>query len=97
MLSLSFSNFKSRSDVMTNPSVLLPFHPMLMAATKALEQLTPAPGFIPQMLYFCALDAQSQGKKELGFKVLKHILKHYNDEWMTDEAKKEVRLPVLFR
>src|SRR5271155_542995 len=49
------------------------------------------------MLYQCALDAQIQGKKELGFTVLKKILRHYNDDFMTDEAKKELRLPVLFR
>jgi hypothetical protein len=83
---------------MTKPSVPPPLvHLKLMIATKALEQLTFAPGFIPQMLYQCALDAQIQGKKELGFTVLKKILRHYNDDFMTDEAKKELRLPVLFR
>ena len=78
----------------TSPSVV---HLTMTIATKALEQLTFAPGFIPQMLYQCALDAQIQGKKELGFTVLKKILRHYNDDFMTDEAKKELRLPVLFR
>jgi len=52
---------------------------------------------MPQMLYFCALDAQSQGKKELGFSVLWKIIKDYDEEWMTDEAKSEIRLPVLLR
>ena len=82
---------------MTNHWVRTPPTSVLTSATKALEQLISAPGFIAQMLYFCALDAQSQGKKELGFKVLKDILRHYNDDWMTDEAKREVRLAVLFR
>jgi hypothetical protein len=45
----------------------------------------------------CALDAQDQVKKELGFEVLKKILRHYDDDWMTDEARMEIRLPVLFR
>src|SRR5277367_445367 len=75
----------------------IPLRLTLMIATKALEQLTTAQGFVPQMLYLCALDAQAQGKKELGFTVLKKILRHYNDDFMTDEAKKEIRLPVLFR
>ena len=66
-----------------------------MIATKALEQLTFAPGFNPQMLSQCALDAQIQGKKELGFTVLKKILRHYNDDFMTEEAKKELRFPVF--
>jgi len=49
------------------------------------------------MLYFCALDAQSQGKKEMGFTVLKKVLQNYNEDWMTDDAKKEIRLPTLLR
>jgi hypothetical protein len=49
------------------------------------------------MLYLCALDAQNEGKKELGFSVLKNILRDYDEGWMTDEAKDEIRLPVIFR
>jgi hypothetical protein len=49
------------------------------------------------MLYLCALDAQNEGKKELGFSVLKNILRDYDERWMTDEAKDEIRLPVIFR
>jgi hypothetical protein len=49
------------------------------------------------MLYLCALDAQNEGKKELGFSVLKNILRDYDESWMTDEAKDEIRLPVIFR
>jgi hypothetical protein len=52
---------------------------------------------VPQMLYLCALDAQNQGKKELGFTVLKNIVRDYDESWMTDEAKDEIRLPVIFR
>jgi hypothetical protein len=49
------------------------------------------------MLYMCALDAQNQGKKELGFSVLKNIVRDYDESWMSDEAKDEIRLPVIFR
>lgn len=64
-------------------------------ATKALRQITTSTGFVPQMLSVCALDAQSQGKKMLGFEVLKEILRQHGT--MTEEAQKEIRLPVLFR
>lgn len=47
------------------------------------------------MLFFCALDAQTQGKKFLGFSVLKEILRHHDT--MTEDAQKEIRLPILFR
>jgi hypothetical protein len=66
-------------------------------ATKAFEQITTATGFVPQMLYLCALDAQSQGRKDIGITVLKKILRDYDDIWMTDDAKNEIRLPVLLR
>jgi len=49
------------------------------------------------MLYSCALDAQTQGKKELGFHVLRKIIKDYDQEWMTEEAKSDIRLPVILR
>ena len=78
---------------MTNDSVLSYPASRLIVATKALEQVTSAEGFILQMLYMSALDAQFQEKTELGFKVLRH----YNDEWITEEAKNEIILPVLFR
>src|SRR5271156_4468276 len=54
-------------------------------------------GFVPQMLYMCALDAQAQGRKELGFTVLKQIIRQYDEAWMSDEAKQDIRLPVLLR
>ena len=53
-------------------------------ATKALEQITTSTGFVPQMLSVCALDAQNQGKKMLGFAVLKEILRQHGT--MTEEA-----------
>jgi hypothetical protein len=49
------------------------------------------------MLYLCALDAQSHGRKDLGFDVLRKIVREYDEEWMTEEAKTELRLPVLLR
>ena len=49
------------------------------------------------MLSLCALDAQSHGKKELGFNVLRKIIQDYDEEWMTEEARNEIRLPVLLR
>ena len=67
----------------------------LIKATKALERITTSTGFVPQMLTVCALDAQNQGKKMLGFAVLKEILRQHGT--MTEEAQKEIRLPVLFR
>ena len=68
---------------------------LMTTATKAFEQLTTATGFVPQMLFFCALDAQTQGKKLLGFSVLKEILRHHDT--MTEDAQKEIRLAILFR
>ena len=67
----------------------------LTKATKSLEQITTSTGFVPQMLSVCALDAQNQGKKMLGFAALKEILRQHGT--MTEEAQKEIRLPVLFR
>jgi hypothetical protein len=64
-------------------------------AGKALEKLTTATGFVPQMLSLCALDAQAQGSKELGFRALKEIIRQYGS--MTKEAQQEIRLPVLCR
>jgi hypothetical protein len=49
------------------------------------------------MLYMCALDAQTHGRKDIGITVLKKILRDYDDIWMTEEAKNEIRLPVLIR
>ena len=59
--------------------------------------MTTCTGFVPQMLYRCALDAQAQGRKELGFTALKQIIGQYDDAWMSDEAKQEIRLPCLLR
>jgi hypothetical protein len=47
------------------------------------------------MLYYCAIDAHTHQKKEMGFKLLSKILKHYDE--MDDKEKLEIRLPVLFR
>lgn len=47
------------------------------------------------MLFFCALDAHNEGKKSLGFSVLKEILRHYDT--MSEDAQQEIRLPILFR
>ena len=66
-------------------------------AQKALEQITSSTGFVPRMLYLCALDAQSQDRKDLGFVILRKIIREYDEEWMTEEAKSEIRLPVIFR
>src|SRR5436309_2741177 len=60
-----------------------------------MEQITNAVGFVPQMLHFCALDAQAQGKKDIGFSVLKDIVRQYDT--MSEEVAKEIRLPVLHR
>jgi hypothetical protein len=47
------------------------------------------------MLSLCALDAQAQGSKELGFRALKEIIRQYGS--MPKEAQQEIRLPVLCR
>jgi len=60
-----------------------------------LEKITTANGFVPQMLSLCALDAQAQGNKDLGFTALKEIIRQYNS--MPKEAQQEIRLPVLCR
>jgi hypothetical protein len=67
----------------------------LIIAIKVFEQITTANGFLPQMLYYCAIDAHMQDKKHLGFRVLGKILKQYDD--IDEEAKSEIRLPVLLR
>ena len=82
---------------MTTKSSVPPPRTELIVATKALEQVSSDAGFIPEMLYLCALDAESQGKKELGLTALKRIVRHYDDEYMRDGAKEEVQLPVVFR
>lgn len=66
-----------------------------MVAIKAFEQLATVTDFVPQMLFFCAVDAQNQGKKALGFSVLKEILRHHDT--MSEDSQKEIRLPILFR
>jgi hypothetical protein len=63
----------------------------------ALQRITSATGFTPQMLYFCAVEAQEKGKKELGYGVLKKIMRDWDETWMTEQAKDEIRLPTLFR
>lgn len=63
----------------------------------ALQRITGATGFTPQMLYLCALEAQQKGKKELGCEVLKKIVREWDETWMTEEAKDEIRLPTIFR
>jgi len=68
---------------------------LTIVASRAMEQISSAVGFVPQMLYFCALDSQSQGKKDIGFAVLKDIVRQYDT--MSEEATKEIRLPVLHR
>lgn len=66
-------------------------------ATTALQRITTATGFTPQMLYICALEAQEKGKKELGCEVLKKIVRDWDETWMTEQAKDEIRLPTIFR
>ena len=56
-----------------------------------------ATGFVPQMLYMIALDAHAQGRKELGFTVLEQIIRQYDEAWMSEEARQDIRLPVLLR
>ena len=63
----------------------------------ALQKLTSATGFTPQMLYLCAIEAQDKGKKELGCEVLKKIVRDWDETWMTDQDKEEIRLPTIFR
>ena len=66
-------------------------------AMVALQKLTSATGFTPQMLYLCAIEAQDKGKKELGCEVLKKIVRDWDETWMTDQDKEEIRLPTIFR
>jgi hypothetical protein len=66
-------------------------------AMVALQRITTATGFTPQMLYLCALEAQEKGKKELGCEVLKKIVRDWDETWMTEQAKDEIRLPTIFR
>ena len=66
-------------------------------AMNALGRITSATGFTPHMLYLCALEAQEKGKKELGCDVLKKIVREWDESWMTEEAKDEIRLPTIFR
>ena len=47
------------------------------------------------MLSLCALDAQAQGNKDLGFTALKEIIRQYSS--MPREGREEIRLPVLCR
>jgi hypothetical protein len=49
------------------------------------------------MLYQCALDAQLHCQKDLSFIVLRKIIQDYDEDWMTSEAKSEIRLPVMLR
>ena len=70
---------------------------MLIIAMIALQRITTAAGFTPQILYLCALEAQEKGKTELGFEVLKKIVRGWDETWMTEQAKDEIRLPTIFR